>query len=208
MPRCSPESITCKYDDVPADFFGLVDTTPSNNSTQNMLDVLNEINDYGRGNWFTHDESWAYPAPVDDSFSDLQLYRARGPFECRRLKFDVQLWAAVNMRTPIAPQMVESLKKMAAFLQSKAAEIERMMQSHIYLLDAPTVDHEVHRAARIAARQIALAQAARTAESRVARILVTPVDAPADEFGAGLPVDAACCVETDNPCVACAEMIS
>jgi len=64
-----------------------------------------------------------YPDPLDDSFSKIQHFRRPTPREANQLRFAVDLWASVDIRKPVHPQVADALRRMAQFLIEQAARI-------------------------------------------------------------------------------------
>jgi hypothetical protein len=100
----------------------------TNRFTQAQLDraadqLCNVYNVIGNNSvcdhWF--DEHIPRGNPVVNSFSKRQEVHDHDG----RLKFSVSLWATVDCRRPTYPQIVRELRKMARFLETQAAAVER-----------------------------------------------------------------------------------
>jgi hypothetical protein len=74
--------------------------------------------------WFRPLEAMHYPQPLDDSFSDRQTYRRPTSREANSMRFQINLWAAVDIRRDVHPQVADGLRRMAQFLIEQAAEVD------------------------------------------------------------------------------------
>jgi len=103
-------------------------------SSENALDELNDL--WGElasldHEWFRPMEVPYGPQRLDDSFSDVQTYRRPTPREANSLRFEIQLWASVDVRRPVCAQVADSLRRMARFLAEQAAKAEQANAAHL-----------------------------------------------------------------------------
>ena len=97
-------------------------------SSENAQDELNDLWGELAGpahEWFRPMEVPYRPQRLDDSFSDVQTYRRPAPREANSLRFEIQLWASVDVRRPVCAQVADSLRRMARFLAEQAAKAEQ-----------------------------------------------------------------------------------